>query len=151
MSQRGKRFAYIALSDMSGDYEVFVGEELLGAHRDILEAGMLVELTVKADRRDGEIKLFTNTINSLNVTAREMAVAGLEIRLRAATPEALDLLEKTLTEIKNVPSKAMGYVEIIAPIGPGREAHWRLPGKIGTESAIQKALKATKTINEIAA
>jgi len=64
------------------------------------------------------------------------------------------VLEKTLAEIRNVPSKAMGYVEIIAPIAPGREAQWRLPGKIGTEPAIQKALKATKiieTITEIAA
>jgi len=135
LSKRNKRFAYLSLSDMSGDYEIFVGEEILATQRDILEAGMLIEATVKADRRDGEIKLFTNSVSSLNVTAREMSVKGLEIRLRVATPEALDALEECLQEIKNVPSKAMGYVEIIAPIGPGREAQWRLPGKIGTEPA----------------
>lgn len=155
VSQRGKRFAYVNLSDMSGDYEIFVGEDLLVSNREILEAGMLVEVTAKADRRDGEIKLFTNSISSLNVQPEEqMSIKGLTLRLRTATPEALDMLEKTLAEIKNVPSKTMGYVEIIAPIGPGREAQWRLPGKIGTETTIQKALKATKiieTITEIAA
>jgi len=46
MSKAGKRFAYVSLSDMSGDYEIFVGEELLGLNRDILEAGMLIEVTV---------------------------------------------------------------------------------------------------------
>lgn len=154
VSNRGKRFAYVAMSDMSGDYEIFIGEELLTANRDILEAGMLIEVMAKADRRDGEIKLFTNTINSLDVRPEKMVVKGLELRLRTASPEALDVLEKTLTEIRNVPSKTMGYVEIVVPIGPGREAHWRLPEKIGTENSIQKALKATKiieTITEIAA
>ncbi len=154
LSKRNKRFAYVNLSDMSGDYEIFVGEDLLTAHRDILEAGMLVEAVVKADRRDGEIKLFTNSLSSLNVTEKEAAVKGLELRLRAASPEALDMLEKALEEIKNVPSKSMGYVEIIVPIGPGREAQWRLPGKIGMEPSVQKALKSTKiieTISEIAA
>ncbi len=155
VSNRGKRFAYVNLSDMTGDYEIFVGDDLLGANRDILEAGMLVEVTVKADRREGEIKLFSNSISSLNVQRQdEIVIKGLELRLRSATPEALDLLEKTLQEIQNVPSKTMGYVEIIAPIGPGREAQWRLPVKIGTEHSIQKALKATRiieTIREIAA
>jgi len=154
LSARGKRFAYVSLSDSTGDYEIFVGEDLLTSHRDILEAGMLVEVTVKADRRDGEIKLFTNSIASLDVQAVQAVVKGLELRLRSATPEGLDLLEKTLEEIRNVPSKSMGYIEIVVPIGPDREAHWRLPEKIGLESSIQKALKATKiieTIKEIAA
>jgi len=115
---------------------------------------MLIEAVVKADRRDGEIRLFTNSLNSLDVQAESLAVKGLELRLRTAEPGALDTLEKTLKEISNVPSKTMGYIEVIAPIAPGREAQWRLPGKVGIEPAIQKALKATKiieTITEIAA
>ncbi len=154
LSKRNKRFAYVNLSDMSGDYEIFVGEDVLTEHRDVLVAGMLVEVIVKADRRDGDIRLFTNSVSSLNVQAESLAVKGLTVRLRSATPEALDTLEKTLEEIRNVPSKTMGYVEIIVPIGPGREAQWRLPGKIGLEKTIQKALKSTKiieTITEIAA
>ena len=154
MSKRNKRFAYVNLSDTTGDYEVFVGEDLLFANRDSLKAGMLIEVTVTADRRDGEIKLFSNTLEALNVQVAEASVEGIKLRLRTATPEALDVLEKCLAEIRNVPSKSMGYVEIVMPIGPGREALWRLPEKIGLEPSIQKALKSTKiieTIEEIAA
>ncbi len=154
MSKANKRFAYVSLSDMSGDYEIFVGQDLLFANRETLESGMLIEVTVKADRRDGEIRLFTNSIEALNVQAKAASVKGLEIRLRTATPEALNALEQTLNEIRNVPSKSMGYVDLIVPIGPGREAQWRLPDKIGLEATIQKALKSTRiveTITEIAA
>ncbi|NNE58122.1 MAG: DNA polymerase III subunit alpha [Hellea sp.] len=149
MSKRNKRFAYVSLSDMTGDYEVFMGEDILATQRDILQAGMLIEVSVKADRRDGEIKLFTNSVNSLNVVERQTEIKGLELRLRTATPEALDALEQCFEQIKNVPSKSMGFVEVIAPLGPGREAHWRLKDTIGLERSIQKALKATKIIEKI--
>jgi len=107
MSKRGKRFAYLSLSDSAGDFEVFVGEDLLTSSRSILEAGSI-----------------------------------------------LDALQKCLETLKTAPAKSMGYIEIIAPLGEHREGHWRLPGKIGVDGAVQAAIKATKlveTIEEIAA
>jgi DNA polymerase-3 subunit alpha len=152
MSKRGKRFAYVALSDPSGDYEVFVGEDLLAANREILTAGALVSVSSAVDQRDGEIKIFANTISSLNLKASE-TIKGLEIRLRSATPENLDALQACLDSVKDAPSKVMGYVEIVAPLGHQREAQWRLAGKIGIDKSIQKAIKASQiveTITEIA-
>lgn len=153
ISRRGKRFAYLALSDSGGDFEVFVGEELLATHRDILEAGSLIELTAKIDRRDGEIKIFTNTISSLE-TRIDLRIAGLKLRLRSVSTEALDTLQACLESLKDAPAKHKGYIELVAPIGAGREAHWRLPDKMGLDPSIQAAIKATKlveTLEEIAA
>jgi len=154
MSKRGKRFAFVNISDPTGDFEVLFGEELLGANRSILEAGALVELTAKVEDREGEIRLFANSITSLELTGEASVIKGLQIRLRSASIETLDELEKTLIELKKAPAKTMGYVEILAPLGIEREGHWRLPGKFGIDPAIQKAIKANRTvelITEIAA
>ncbi len=153
LSKRNKRFAYVALSDPSGDYEAFVGEDLLAVHRDILSAGSLITLNAKISERDGEIKIFTNSVASLDVKV-ERVVKGLEIRLRSATPEQLDLLKDTLDGLQSVPAKTMGYIDVIIPLNDQREGHWRLPGKIGIDKSVQRAIKATKiveTIQEIAA
>ena len=153
MSKRNKRFAYVSLSDPTGDYEVFVGEELLATKRDILSAGALIEVTAAVDERDGEIKIFTNSIESLEFNDVTM-VRGLTIRLRSATPESLNVFEACLEGLKDAPSKTMGYLDVIVPLGHQREGHWRISPKFGIDAAIQKAIKATQiveTVEEVAA
>lgn len=153
MSKRNKRFAYVSLSDPTGDYEIFVGEDLLGANREILVAGALIEVTAAVDEREGELKIFTNSISSLEFKA-VTKVKGLEIRLRSGTPESLDLFQSCLEGLSEAPSKVMGFVDVVVPLGTGREGQWRLKGKFGIDPNIQKAIKASKnveTIDEIAA
>ena len=149
ISKRGKRFAWVNISDPTGDFEVFFGEELLAVHRNILEAGALIELTAEAKDREGEISLFANTVTSLELTGEASLIKGLQIRLRSATIETLDELEKTLDTLKSAPAKTTGYVEIFAPLGGQREGHWRLPGKWGIDSSIQKAIKAHRAVEMI--
>jgi len=154
MSKRGKRFAFVNISDPTGDFEVLVGEDLLVANRAILEAGALVKLTVKAENRDGDVRLFANTIASLDLTQAPAQIKGLQIRLRSATIETLDELEKTLETLKSAPAKTTGYVEIFAPLDGSREGHWRLSGRYGIDPEIQKAIKshrAVELITEMAA
>ena len=149
MSKRGKRFAFVNISDPTGDFEVLFGEELLGANRSILEAGALVELTAKVEDREGEMRLFANSITSLELTGEASVIKGLQIRLRSASIETLDELEKTLSELKKAPAKTMGYVEVLVPLEASREGHWRLSGKFGIDPAIQKAIKSHKAVELI--
>ena len=149
MSKRGKRFAWVNISDPTGEFEVFFGEELLAVNRNILEAGALIELTAEAKDREGEISLFANTVTSLELTGEAAHIKGLQIRLRSATIETLDELEKTLETLKSAPAKTTGYVEIFAPLGDSREGHWRLPGKWGIDASIQKAIKAHRAVEMI--
>lgn len=153
MSKRNKRFAYVSLSDPTGDYEIFVGEDLLAVNREILVAGALIKLTASVDERDGEIKIFTNSINSLELR-QTTQVKGLQIRLRSASPETLDMFKDCLDGLENAPSKTMGYLDVILPLGPEREGHWRVKRRFGIDTDIQKAIKASRfveTIDEIAA
>jgi len=160
VSKRGKRFAFVELSDPTGDYEVLVSENILTPHRDILSAGNIIRMQVKAERNDGETRLFCDGVQMLDGVeggageAAPVAPAGLKIRLRQASIETLDELQRTLEGLQNSPYQMSGYIEIIAPIGDSREAAWRLEGKWGIDPAIRKAIKANsavETIIEIAA
>ncbi|MEP6341830.1 MAG: DNA polymerase III subunit alpha [Maricaulaceae bacterium] len=149
MSQRTKKkFCYLALSDPTGDYEVFIGDELLNRSRDIMTAGAIVEVQVSVDQRDGELKIFGNAVSSLDSDVQQ-TLKGIIIRLRVANDESLDDLAQTIEAVKNAPSRKIGYIEVIAPIETGREAHWRLPDKVGIGEKARAALKSSKFIELI--
>ncbi len=149
MSQRTKKkFCYLALSDPTGDFEVFVGDELLGRYRDIMSAGALVEVQVSVDERDGELKIFGNSVASLDADMQQ-SLKGIVIRLRIANDESLDDLEASIEAVKNAPSRKMGYVDVIAPLEAGREAQLRLPGKIGIGDKARAALKSSRFVEVI--
>ncbi|WP_371397979.1 DNA polymerase III subunit alpha [Fretibacter rubidus] len=149
MSKRGKRFAYVGISDPTGDFEIFVGEGLLAVSREILTAGAVVVVKAKLEQRDGDIKIFADEIRSLDTTETAPKIAGLKIRLRSATIESLDALEKALESLREAPSENSGYIEIVAPLDGAREGQWRLPNRFGIDPSIQAALKASKMIEMI--
>ena len=141
MGRSGRRFAFLALSDPSGDYEVMVHEELLALKRDLMRAGEAVLLTARIERGSGERRLTLSAIEPL----RKVEVApieGLRLRLRAATPESLDGLQATLESLRGVPGEVHGYVEVVAPLGEQREGRWRLKGKWAIDAKVQRAIKA---------
>lgn len=151
-SRTKKRFCYLAMSDPSGDFEVFVGETLLESNRDILHAGAMIEVSAKIDERDGEIKIFANMLSSLELSSLPR-IKGIEIRLRSCDEATLDQLKDCLESLRTAPGKIKGYIDVIVPLAPKREARFRLPGKVGIDPKIQAAIKANapvETITEIA-
>ncbi len=154
LSKRGKKFAFVALSDPTGEYEVLFSENILSANRDNLTPGNLIRVTVKAEGGDGEVRLFADSVAPLDVKPAETKIIGLDIRLRNATVETLDGLEKLLAQLKNAPFQNAGFIQISAPLDDSREASWRLQGQWGVDINIQKAIKANRSveiIKEIAA
>ena len=162
VSKRGKRFAFVELSDPTGDYEILFSENVLSAHRDILIAGNVVMVKVKAERNEGETRLFADHASPLtgfdNKSAAQDAApaapAGLKIRLRQADIDTLDELQATLERLRSTPYQMSGYIELVLPLNDKREAAWRLDGRWAIDPSIRKAIKANsavETISEIAA
>ncbi len=60
-----KRFAYLTLSDPTGEYEVFCGEDVLNRYRDVLQPGAMVELVIKLDQREGELRFTAKKVTVL--------------------------------------------------------------------------------------
>jgi len=125
MSKRGKRFAYVDISDPSGDFEIFLGEGLLATSREILTAGAVVVVQAKLEMRDGEIRIFADHISSLDTTVIAASIEGFTLRLRSTAPEQLDQVHQTLAALANAPSKKMGRVEIIFPMDEWNHSYKR--------------------------
>ncbi len=149
-SQRtNKRFAYINLSDPSGEYEVFVGEDLLVRHRDILQTGNLLELQIKLDMRDGEISLTLNSVKPLDGTNFDKIpkIRGLEVYIK--NTETLEGLKRCIAGLEQAPMKAKGKMNIIVPIEDAQEIFLKLPGQYGLDDTFQAALKAVPGVEKI--
>ena len=146
MSKRGKRFCYLALSDPTGGYEVFVGEDLLNQTREIIQVGMLVEVQVKAESRDGEMKLFSDRIMPLDTT-HEAVVRGITVRLRSS--EAAAGLQQRLAGFAGVQSKSQGTVTVILPVDDTREAVFEIAGRHSMDKAVHQALMTVPGVETI--
>jgi len=155
MSQRTKkRFAYLNLSDPSGEYEVFIGEDLLVNSRDLLQAGTLLELQIKLDMRDGELRLSANSIRPLASSQGASSgpktaakIQGLDIYIRNA--DTLEALKKCMAGLASAPVIDTGKINIIVPIEDRREIALKLPGKHGLDAKYQAALKAVDGVEKI--
>ena len=158
VSKRGKRFAFLELSDPTGNYEVLVTEKLLTAKRDIMTAGHLVCVHVSAESNDGELRIFAENVTMLDgasvsasaAEAAKAAPAGLKIRLRKSDIETLDELKATLERLRSSPFQMSGYIELILPLNEKREGAWRLEGRWAIDPSVRKAIKANSAVETIA-
>ncbi|NNC38959.1 MAG: DNA polymerase III subunit alpha [Hyphomonadaceae bacterium] len=147
LSQRTKkRFAYLNFSDPTGEYETFAGEELLGAYREYLVPGTMLELQVKLDSRDGEVRLTTQSIKPLGESTAPV-LAGLQVYLKDET--AMDALKRCIAGLESAPAQSKGKMNIIVPIGEAREINLKLPGQYSLDGKFQAALKALPGVQKI--
>ena len=85
-SQRGKRFAFLTMSDVSGIYEVTIFSELLADHRELMEPGQLLVVEVDAQVQEEGIRLTAQGIEPL-----DRAIASVVTGMRIVLDETADL------------------------------------------------------------
>ncbi|WP_163846528.1 DNA polymerase III subunit alpha [Pseudooceanicola aestuarii] len=83
-SARGNRFAFVALSDTTGAYEVTVFSDTLEAARDALEPGEKVVVTVEATLESDQLKLLCRSAVPMDGAVADVGAAGLRIYLEDA-------------------------------------------------------------------
>ncbi|MEW6019248.1 MAG: DNA polymerase III subunit alpha, partial [Pseudomonadota bacterium] len=76
----GEKFAFVTLSDPTGEYEVLFPPESLRRCREMLEPGRAVSIKVRARARDGEVRFFGDDAEPVEKVV-ENAVAGLRIHV----------------------------------------------------------------------
>lgn len=154
----GKRFAYLNLSDPTGEYEIFIGEDLLGANRELLNAGNLLELQVKLNLREGEIRMSANSIRTLeNIGEENSSVvvtedrapkySGVNIYLR--NQEALEALKRCIAGLDSVPVQTKGKMHVVIPLDATREVELKLPGRYNLDPKFKSALKSVPGVEKI--
>jgi DNA polymerase-3 subunit alpha len=140
-SAKGSRYAFLTLSDASGMFEVTCFSEVLGAARDLLEAGGPLLLEVDARLEDEQLRLTCQRIASLDQEAAK-AAAGLRITICDESPIAAlsGLIEKE--------ARGRNRIALVSQIG-NREVEIGLKQTIQLSPAFMSALRSVAGIVEV--
>jgi len=146
-NKSGERFAWVTLSDPTGEFEVFVPPELLRTSRDDLETGQAIMANCRVDEREEQISFFADRLEVLDTR-----MAASQLRIRLAHASALEGI-KTRLDRANARSDAQAdaQVELFLPVSDGSEVEMRLPGRHCADAAVQAALRAVKGVESVEA
>jgi DNA polymerase-3 subunit alpha len=136
VQQSGDRFAFVSLSDPTGEYEVLFPPEALRKCRDALEPGKAVLIKVRAKSRDGEVRFFGDDAEPLDKAVEHVA-ASLRVHLSPHSTE----IEALKTRLLGAATQRGGEVVLVAGLGGGREVELKLPGFYSLDAAMRGALK----------
>ncbi len=148
-SKAGKPFAWVEISDPSGELEITVFSELLSVAGDYLVPGSLVWMTVSGERRDGVLRFTGESVRPLDAIA---APKGTGLRIEVTTPEAIEAVKRRLynNEIAQIHSKAMGRASLVMFLPEtGCEVEIFLPKKIAANPAMRSALKVIDGVSSV--
>jgi DNA polymerase-3 subunit alpha len=141
-SARGNRYAFVAMSDASGVFEITVFSDVLAASRDLLDGGQPLIVTVDARSEEQSLRLTAQKIEPLDKVVAS-AAAGMKIFVGAE--EALARL-KGLFQREAVSGR--GRVTVVLDL-PSNEVEIALPGGFRVDPRIRAAVKSLPGIVDV--
>ena len=138
----GEKFAFVTLSDPTGEYDVLFPPESLRKFREFLEPGKAVCIKVRAKAKDGEVRFFGDEAEPIE-KAIENAVAGLKVHVVPRSAE-IEALKKRLEGVVNPRG---GEIILIASVDGGREVELKLPGRFTLDASVRGALKTSPGVS----
>jgi DNA polymerase-3 subunit alpha len=141
-SARGARFAFVQLSDSSGVYEVVLFSELLSAHRELLQPGTPLLITVDTRMEADSIRLTGQAIQPLEQAAAQTS-AGLRVYLDDPGPLA------SLKQIMERCGRGRGRLKLVLELDRGRECELAVAGNWAISPATRGAIKAIPGVVDV--
>jgi DNA polymerase-3 subunit alpha len=141
IGKRGNKYAFVALSDDTGSYEVMVFSEVLIASRELLDSGTPVLLTVDGQLEDGKLRLLASRVDSLE-KAVAAKVKNLRLKLEPGVP--VDELRELLTQ----DGRGKGRI-VVALTAGDRDIEVALPGTYAIQPKTLAGLNNVPGIAEI--
>ena len=146
-SKTGKPFAWIELSDATGEYEVTAFSETLESARDLMEPGTLVLVSATVEDRDGDVRFTCEGMRSLDKAA---ASAASQLRISIINEEALAGIRRRLEAVKPASAREKGQVVVALSLPEtGREVEIKLPGFAACTPAMRGALKGVAGVADV--
>ncbi len=146
-SKTGKPFAWIELSDATGEFEVTAFSETLNSSRDLMEAGTLVLISASAEDRDGDIRFTCEGMRNLDIAA---AAAVSQLRVAVTSQAALEGVKRRLAAVKPASQNERGAIILAMRLGgSGREVEITLPDKTVCTPAARGALKGIEGVVDV--
>jgi DNA polymerase-3 subunit alpha len=137
-SKKGNPFAFITLSDATGQFEMTAFSEVLNGSREILQTGALLVASVTINREEGDLRLL---VESLRPVDDVVANTEAGLRIFVEKPEACAGLRTRLDDVEQPKHKRGGEVSLVI-MTPEREVEMRLPHKYAINPRVAGAIKA---------
>ncbi len=138
-ARNGGKFAFLTLSDPTGEIELMVMPELLMEAREQLEPGNAVVITTEVRRRDEEIRLSARRVTPIEKARIGKKAQALSVQLEHGAD--LTGLAAIADRLKTAPGQDRGEIYVRFPIEDGRLVTLRLPDTYATGLAALRALK----------
>ncbi|MGN6424935.1 MAG: DNA polymerase III subunit alpha [Asticcacaulis sp.] len=136
-SGSGEKFAFVTLSDPSGEYEVLFPPESLRKNRDHLEPGGSIVLKVRSKGRDGEVRFFGDEAMPMNEALKSEDM-GLRVHVSAQIIDLADLRARLAAS----QSPRGGVISLAGDLAGEGEIEFRLPQRYSLDAHLRGQLKA---------
>ncbi|MGC6511348.1 MAG: DNA polymerase III subunit alpha [Parvibaculales bacterium] len=136
-AKSGKPFAYLGLSDPTGQFEIIVFSETLERSRELLTVGTSVVISAKISYRDDVMDLMAEAIRPVDKVVANSA-AGLRVFVEKS--ETLPNIQAQLSNAGTKPGQG-GNVSLIFQ-NDLHEIEMRLPGSYAVTPRVSGAIKA---------
>ncbi len=140
----GEKFAFVTLSDPSGEYEVLFPPESLRKNRDHLEPGQSIVLKVRCKGREGEVRFFGDEAMPM-AAALNTGDMGLKVHVSAQIVD-LGLLRSRL-ETARVQNG--GGITLLGNLSGEGEIEVRLPYRYNLGADLRGQLKMVPGVVEL--
>jgi DNA polymerase III subunit alpha len=145
-SRRGAKFAFVILSDPSGEYEASAMAETLEQSRDVLEPGTAVICRIRARRTDEELRLTIDDVKRLSDLSFG-APERMTVRISDQTP--LETLFGVTSHLAKAPSDQRGALCLEMEMTDGRVAVVELAGRFDMTFKAEAALKGVPGVEAV--
>ena len=146
-AKAGGKFAIVTLSDPSGEYELFVNDDLLQSSRDSLEVGGRVLVMVRVRKVEEELRFSMDSVKELS----KASIGAHETLLVRLAPDApLGRIASVAEGLKKSPSQnALGAIHLEIPVEGDRVVTIALEGKYPVDFVAMQAFKSVPGVNQV--
>jgi DNA polymerase-3 subunit alpha len=143
----GGTFAYVGLSDPTGDYEVMVNPEAFAQERSVIEVGKAMIFRARVRWRDGDLKISGDSFEPIEAAeARATQVLRLDVREGASLKDIAQLLRA----LPDGPATEKRPLVLMLRLADGREIEVGVKGSFPAGAAARAALKAARGVERVA-
>jgi DNA polymerase-3 subunit alpha len=146
-AKAGGKFAIVTLSDPSGEYELFVNDDLLQSSRDTLEVGQRVICKVRVRKVEEELRFSMDSVKELT----KASIGNHEtllVRLSADAP--LERIAQVAVTLQNGPSSGpRGAIRLEIPVEGDRIVTVELEGRFPVDFGTMQAFKSVPGVNQV--
>jgi DNA polymerase-3 subunit alpha len=146
-ARNGGKFAFLTLSDPTGEVEMMVFPETLSQNYDLLQVGNAVAVTVGVKRNGEEIRLNAERVLPLESARLSRGMGALKVRLAVGANPAE--IAGVVGHLAKLPDTERGDILVEVPLEDGRLVILKLPATYTISLKAQRALKDVPGVERV--